>query len=196
MAHVPNKAITLSGKDYVMNTLDIAYANRELYLTGEVNDEMSRAVCSSLRDLARESKEDITLYIQGPGGSVTAGLAIYDTCRAIGCDIRTVACGMAASMSAFLVTCAGTKGKRYIQPHAEMMIHQPLGGASGQASDVRIHAQHVLNVRDQLNAMLAECTGQSLQTIEQDTERDHFMRAEEAVSYGLADHIGEPFSEW
>ena len=196
MTYVPNKAVTRSGKDYLLNTVDIGFANREVYITGEISDETALAVCSAVRCLARESNEDITLYIQGPGGSVSSGLSIYDTCQAVHCDIRTVACGMAASMSAFLVCCAGTPGKRYVQPNAELMIHQPLGGTSGQATDIRIHAEHVLKTRELLNQLLAKHTGQTIETIERDTERDNFMDAMEAKEYGLIDIIGEPVSEW
>ena len=195
MAYILSKAVNFSGKDYFMNTLDIALSEREIYLTGEISEENAMLVCSAIRCLARESTDDITLYIQSPGGSVSAGLSIFDTCQAVRCDICTVACGMAASMAAFLVCCAGTKGKRYVQPNAEMMIHQPLGGAQGQVTDIRIRAEHAARVKDRLNCILAEATGQDLSTIERDTDRDNYMTAEEAVAYGLADLIGEPAGE-
>lgn len=196
MNYLMKKAINLNGNDMVMDTLDISYANREIYITGEITDELATVVNSALRCLARESDEDITLFIQSPGGSVSAGFSIYDTVKAIKCDIITVACGMAASMGAFLLTAAGTKGKRWCHPNAEVMIHQPLGGTSGQATDIRIHAEHILNTRAKLNRIFSECTGQSSEKIESDTERDNIMSAEEALKYGLVDKIGDPISDW
>ncbi len=196
MNYLIKKAINLNGNDLVMDTLDISYAKREIYITGEITDEMATIVNSALRCLARDSDEDITLFIQSPGGSVSAGFSIYDTIKALKCDIVTVACGMAASMGAFLLAAAGTKGKRWCQPNAEVLIHQPLGGASGQATDIRIHAEHILNTRAKLNRIFSECTGQSSEKIESDTERDNIMSAEEALKYGLVDKIGDPISEW
>ena len=196
MNYLMKKAINLNGNDMFMDTLDISYANREIYITGEITDELATVVNSALRCLARESDEDITLFIQSPGGSVSAGFSIYDTVKAIKCDIITVACGMAASMGAFLLTAAGTKGKRWCHPNAEVMIHQPLGGTSGQATDIRIHAEHILNTRAKLNRIFSECTGQSSEKIESDTERDNIMSAEEALKYGLVDKIGDPISDW
>ena len=196
MNYLIKKAINLNGNDLVMDTLDISYAKREIYITGEITDEMATIVNSALRCLARDSDEDITLFIQSPGGSVSAGFSIYDTIKALKCDIVTVACGMAASMGAFLLATAGTKGKRWCQPNAEVLIHQPLGGASGQATDIRIHSEHILNTRAKLNRIFSECTGQSSEKIESDTERDNIMSAEEALKYGLVDKIGDPISEW
>lgn len=196
MNYLIKKAINLNGNDLVMDTLDISYAKREIYITGEITDEMATIVNSALRCLARDSDEDITLFIQSPGGSVSAGFSIYDTIKALKCDVVTVACGMAASMGAFLLAAAGTKGKRWCQPNAEVLIHQPLGGASGQATDIRIHAEHILNTRAKLNRIFSECTGQSSEKIESDTERDNIMSAEEALKYGLVDKIGDPISEW
>lgn len=196
MNYLIKKAINLNGNDLVMDTLDISYAKREIYITGEITDEMATIVNSALRCLARDSDEDITLFIQSPGGSVSTGFSIYDTIKALKCDIVTVACGMAASMGAFLLAAAGTKGKRWCQPNAEVLIHQPLGGASGQATDIRIHAEHILNTRAKLNRIFSECTGQSSEKIESDTERDNIMSAEEALKYGLVDKIGDPISEW
>lgn len=196
MNYLIKKAINLNGNDLVMDTLDISYAKREIYITGEITDEIATIVNSALRCLARDSDEDITLFIQSPGGSVSAGFSIYDTIKALKCDIVTVACGMAASMGAFLLAAAGTKGKRWCQPNAEVLIHQPLGGASGQATDIRIHAEHILNTRAKLNRIFSECTGQSSEKIESDTERDNIMSAEEALKYGLVDKIGDPISEW
>lgn len=189
-------AINLNGTDLVLDTLDISYARREIYITGEITDEMATVVNSALRCLARDSDEDITLFIQSPGGSVSAGFSIYDTIKALKCDVVTVACGMAASMGAFLLAAAGTKGKRWCQPNAEVLIHQPLGGTSGQATDIRIHAEHILNTRAKLNKIFSECTGQSFEKIERDTERDNIMSAEEALNYGLVDKVGDPITEW
>ena len=196
MNYLIKKAINLNGNDLVMDTLDISYAKREIYITGEITDEMATIVNSALRCLARDSDEDITLFIQSPGGSVSAGFSIYDTIKTLKCDVVTVACGMAASMGAFLLAAAGTKGKRWCQPNAEVLIHQPLGGTSGQATDIRIHAEHILNTRAKLNRIFSECTGQSSEKIESDTERDNIMSAEEALKYGLVDKIGDPISEW
>lgn len=196
MNYLIKKAINLNGNDLVMDTLDISYAKREIYITGEITDDMAMIVNSALRCLARDSDEDITLFIQSPGGSVSAGFSIYDTIKALKCDVVTVACGMAASMGAFLLAAAGTKGKRWCQPNAEVLIHQPLGGTSGQATDIRIHAEHILNTRAKLNRIFSECTGQSSEKIESDTERDNIMSAEEALKYGLVDKIGDPISEW
>lgn len=196
MNYLIKKAINLNGNDLVMDTLDISYAKREIYITGEITDELATVVNSALRCLARDSDEDITLFIQSPGGAVSAGFSIYDTIKALKCDVVTVACGMAASMGAFLLAAAGTKGKRWCQPNAEVLIHQPLGGASGQATDIRIHAEHILKTRAKLNRILSECTGQPSDKIESDTERDNIMSAEEALKYGLVDKIGDPISEW
>lgn len=196
MNYLVKKAVNLNGNDLVMDTLDISYAKREIYITGEITDDMATVVNSALRCLARDSDEDITVFIQSPGGSVSAGFSIYDTVKALKCDIVTVACGMAASMGAFLLAAAGTKGKRWCQPNAEVLIHQPLGGTSGQATDIRIHAEHILKTRDKLNRIFSECTGQPSDKIESDTERDNIMSAEEALKYGLVDKIGDPISEW
>lgn len=190
------KAVNLNGQDMLLSPMDLDFAHRVLSLTGEVNEEVATQVNTALRCLARDSEEDITLYIQSPGGSVSAGFSIYDTIQSLPCEIVTVACGMAASMGAFLVAAAGTKGKRWCQPHAEVLIHQPLARTSGQATDIRIHAEHILNTRARLNRLLAACTGQAFETIEADTERDNIMTAEEALAYGLVDKIGDPISEW
>ena len=137
---------------------------------------------------AEDPEKDIYLYINSPGGSVTAGLAIYDTMNYIKPDVSTVCLGMAASMGAFLLA-AGAKGKRFALPNSEIMIHQPMGGASGQATDIAIHAEHILRIKDNLNRILAERTGQPLEKIKADTERDNFMTAEEAKAYGLVDEV-------
>lgn len=196
MNYLVKKHLNLNGQDVLLSPLDIDFAHRTISLTGEIDEDTATVVNAALRCLARDSEEDITLYIQSPGGSVAAGLSIYDTARALKCDLVTVACGMAASMGAFLLAAAGTKGKRWCQPSAEVLIHQPLGGARGQATDIRIHAEHILKTRAKLNEVLAQCTGQDARQIERDTERDNIMSAQEALEYGLVDRIGDPASEW
>ena len=162
---------------------------RIIFLDGEVCDESASVVVAQLLFLEAEDPEkDIQLYINSPGGSVTAGLAIYDTMQYIKCDVSTVCIGMAASMGAFLLT-GGKKGKRFALPNAEIMIHQPSGGAQGQATEIQIAAEHILKIRQKLNEMLAENTGKSLDVIKVDTERDNFMSAEEAKEYGLIDEV-------
>ena len=195
MNYLIKTPINLNGNDILLSPLDIDYSHRTISIVGEIDDETAMVVNATLRALARNSSDDITIYIQSPGGSVSAGLAIYDTAKAIKCDIRTVACGLAASMAAFLVTAAGTKGKRYAQENAEFLIHQPLGGTSGQATDIRIYAEHILYIRSKINRILAECTGQSIDKIDADTDRDYIMDADAALEYGLIDKIGDPFSE-
>lgn len=163
--------------------------DRIIMLTEEVNDATSSLVVAQLLYLeGQDPAKDISLYINSPGGSVTAGMAIYDTMQYIKCDVSTICMGMAASMGAFLLT-AGAKGKRYALPNSDIMIHQPSGGAKGQATDVMIHAGHIIDTKKRLNKILAEKTGQPLEVIERDTERDNFMTAEEAVKYGLIDKV-------
>jgi ATP-dependent Clp protease protease subunit len=165
--------------------------DRIIFLADEVNDVTASLVVAQLLFLeAQDPDKDISLYINSPGGSVSAGLAIYDTMNFIKCDVSTTCIGMAASMGAFLLS-AGAKGKRYALPNSEIMIHQPLGGMQGQASDIKIHADHILRTRDRLNKILAANTGKPLETIELDTERDNFMSAEEACAYGLIDKVIE-----
>ncbi|MBR4944549.1 MAG: ATP-dependent Clp endopeptidase proteolytic subunit ClpP [Peptococcaceae bacterium] len=163
--------------------------DRIILLGDEVNNVTANAIIAQLLFLeADDPDKDIFLYINSPGGSVSAGLAIYDTMNFIKPDVSTVCLGMAASMGAFLLA-AGAKGKRFALPNSEIMIHQPMGGASGQATDIAIHAEHILRTRDNLNKILAERTGQSLEQIRQDTERDNFMTAEQAKAYGLVDEV-------
>ncbi len=163
--------------------------DRIVFLCDEVNDATASLVVAQLLFLeAKDPDKDINLYINSPGGSVSAGLAIYDTMNFIKCDVSTTCIGMAASMGAFLLS-SGAKGKRYALPNSEIMIHQPLGGAKGQASDIKIHAEHILKTRDKLNKILAENTGKALSDIENDTERDNFMSAYEACEYGLIDKV-------
>ena len=163
--------------------------DRSILLGDEVNNVTANAIIAQLLFLeADDPDKDISLYINSPGGSVTAGLAIFDTMNYIKPDVSTVCLGMAASMGAFLLA-AGAKGKRFALPNSEIMIHQPMGGASGQATDIAIHAEHILRTRETLNKILAERTGQSLEQIKQDTERDNFMTAEQAKAYGLVDEV-------
>ena len=165
--------------------------DRIIMLCDEVNDTTASLVVAQLLYLeGQDSEKDISLYINSPGGSVTAGLAIYDTIKYIKCDVSTICMGMAASMGAFLLS-AGTKGKRLALPNSTIMIHQPSGGAQGQATDMRIHTEWILDVKKKLNQMLAEVTGQPLEVIERDTERDNFMTAQQALEYGLIDKIIE-----
>lgn len=165
--------------------------DRIIMLSDEVNDTTASLIVAQLLYLeAQDPDKDISFYINSPGGSVTAGMAIYDTMQYIKCDVNTICVGMAASMGAFLLS-AGTKGKRYALPNSEIMIHQPLGGMKGQASDIKIHADHILRTKDKLNRILSERTGQPLEVIERDTDRDNFMTAQEAVEYGLIDKVFE-----
>lgn len=194
--HEYRKVMTkINNQDVLMETTDIDFKNRIIYIFSEIHDKEAKEVISSIHCLARLSKDDIYIYVNSPGGSVTAGMSIYDTCILCGCDIVTIATGQAASMGSFLIAAAGTKGKRFAHPSAEFMIHQPLGGAAGQASEIRIQAEHILKTRDKLNAILSECTGQNIQTIECDTERDNYMSSREALKYGLIDKIGDPLLE-
>ncbi len=165
--------------------------DRIIFLSDEVNDTTASLVVAQLLFLeAQDRDKDISFYINSPGGSVTAGMAIYDTMQFIKCDVSTICIGMAASMGAFLLA-AGTKGKRLALPHSEIMIHQPMGGAQGQATDIKIHADLILRTREMLNRILSERTGKPLDVIERDTERDNFMTAEQALAYGLIDRIIE-----
>ena len=162
---------------------------RIIFLDGEVNDSSASVIVAQLLFLeAEDPNKDIHLYINSPGGSVTAGMAIYDTMNYIKCDVSTICIGMAASMGAFLLS-SGAKGKRYALPNAEVMIHQPSGGAQGQATEIKIVAEHILRTRSKLNNILAANTNQPLEVIERDTERDYYMSAEEAAGYGLIDTV-------
>jgi ATP-dependent Clp protease protease subunit len=163
--------------------------DRIIFIDEEITDHLASVVVAQLLFLeAEDSEKDICIYINSPGGSVSAGLAIYDTTRYIKPEVSTICIGLAASMGAFLLA-AGTKGKRYALPNAEIMIHQPLGGTSGQAEDIRIHAEHILKIRDNMNRILSENTGQSLEKIVNDVDRDNFMSAQEAAEYGLIDKV-------
>lgn len=163
--------------------------DRIIMLSSQIDDDVANSVIAQLLFLdAQDPDKDIFLYINSPGGSVTAGMAIYDTMNFVKSDVQTIVMGMAASMGSFLAT-AGAKGKRYALPNAEIMIHQPLGGAQGQATEIEIAARHILKIKAKLNTILAERTGQPIEVIERDTDRDNYMSAEEAKQYGLIDHI-------
>ena len=165
--------------------------DRIIFLDGEVNNDSASLVVAQLLFLESEDPDkDINLYINGPGGVITAGMAIYDTMQYVKPDVSTICVGMAASMGAFLLA-AGAKGKRYALPNAEIMIHQPLGGAQGQATDIKIQADHIIRIKEKLNRILAEKTGQPLERVTADTERDNYMTAEEAAAYGLIDTVVE-----
>ena len=164
-------------------------SDRIIVLSDEVNDTTASLVVAQLLFLeGQDPDKDISLYINSPGGSVTAGMAIYDTMNYIKCDVSTICIGMAASMGAFLLS-SGAKGKRYALPNSEIMIHQPLGGAQGQATEIQIAAEHIRRTREKLNRILAENTGKSIEKINRDTERDNFLSAQEAFEYGLVDKV-------
>ena len=189
MPLVPNVIEQTPGGERAYDIYSRLLSDRIVMLTDEVNDVTASLVVAQMLFLeAQDPDKDIYFYINSPGGSVSAGFAIYDTMNYIKCDVCTICMGMAASMGAFLLS-GGAKGKRLALPNAEIMIHQPLGGAQGQASDIKIHADHILRTRDKLNKLLAEHTGRSLQEIERDTERDNFLSAEEACAYGLIDKV-------
>ncbi|MBR7098813.1 MAG: ATP-dependent Clp endopeptidase proteolytic subunit ClpP [Clostridia bacterium] len=163
--------------------------DRIVFLSDEVNDTTASLVVAQMLFLeAQDAEKEISFYINSPGGSVTAGMAIYDTMQFIKCDVSTICIGLAASMGAFLLS-SGTKGKRFALPHSEIMIHQPLGGARGQATDIQIQAEQILRVKRTLNEILSENTGKSLDIIERDTDRDNYMTAQQALEYGLIDKI-------
>ena len=165
--------------------------DRIIMLSDEINDATASLVVAQLLYLeSQDPDKDIHLYINSPGGSISAGMAIYDTMQYIKCDVSTICVGLAASMGSFLLA-AGAKGKRYALPNSEIMIHQPLGGAKGQASDIKIQADHILYIRNRMNRMLSELTGQPLEIIERDTDRDNWMTADDAVRYGIVDKVVE-----
>ena len=163
--------------------------DRIIFLSGEIDDAVANTVVAQLIFLeGKDPTKDISLYINSPGGSVTAGMAIYDTMNYIKCDVSTICVGMAASMGAFLLS-SGAKGKRFALKNSEIMIHQPLGGAQGQASDIRIQAEHILRIKKRMNQILAENTGKPVETVEKDTDRDNYLTADEACEYGLIDKV-------
>jgi len=187
------KVVTASG----IMTSDIysdEFTHRRVYLTGAIDDASAMDVCAQINHLASQSREDICLVINSQGGSVSAGMAILDTMSTCRCDVCTVVLGSAASMGAFLASC-GTKGKRFVGDNAEMMIHQPLGGASGQASDIERTAAHIVKIKQKLYTRLAANTGQTYEKICADCDRDYYLTAEEAIAYGLVDRIFDGFDD-
>lgn len=190
----PSIVTNINGHDQSTNIINYDFEkNRFIYINGEVNDLMAMSVTSQLRYLDAKSDDPITVFINSPGGSVTAGLAIYDCMKhGIHCDVITVATGMAASMGAFLLA-AGANGKRYATPNAEIMIHQPLGGVQGQATDISLVANHIQYMKKKLAAILAEECGKTQKKLVHDTERDNWMSSMAAKEYGLIDHVGYPY---
>ena len=186
---IPSVGERTSGGERSYDLYSRLLEDRIIFLAGEIDDAVANTVVAQLIYLeAKDPGKDISLYINSPGGSVSAGLAIYDTMNYIKCDVSTICIGMAASMAAFLLS-SGAKGKRFALKNSEVMIHQPLGGAQGQASDIKIHAEHILKTKDKLNRILAANTGRPLEVIERDTDRDNFLSADEALSYGLIDRV-------
>ena len=185
---IPTVVEKSSNKEYAYDLYSRLLNDRIVFINGEINDAVSNIVVSELLYLDSINHEDIHLYINSPGGSITAGMAIYDTMNYIKSDVRTICIGLAASMGAFLLS-SGTKGKRFSLPNSEIMIHQPLGGTSGQASDIKIAAERILKIRDKLNDILANNTNQDIKIIEKDTERDNYMDPIDALNYGLIDKI-------
>ena len=177
-----------SNKEYAFDLYSRLLNDRIVFLNGEVNDSMASIIVSELLYLDSLNHNDIYLYINSPGGSITSGMAIYDTMNYIKSDIKTICIGLAASMGAFILA-NGTKGKRCSLPNSEIMIHQPLGGTQGQATDIKIAAERILKIKDKLNHILSNATGKSIEILEKDTERDNFMDPDEALEYGLIDEI-------
>ncbi len=188
MNFVPNVLEKSSNGERVYDLYSRLLKDRIILLNGEINDNTANIVVSELLYLDSINHQDISIYINSPGGSITSGMAIYDTMNYIKSDVSTICIGMAASMAAFLLS-SGKKGKRYALPNSEVMIHQPLGGAQGQATEIKIAATRILKLKDKLNKILAENTGKDLKTIETDTERDYFLDSDEALEYGIIDDI-------
>ncbi|WP_415405095.1 ATP-dependent Clp endopeptidase proteolytic subunit ClpP [Staphylococcus epidermidis] len=189
---IPTVIETTNRGEHAYDIYSRLLKDRIIMLGSQIDDNVANSIVSQLLFLqAQDSEKDIYLYINSPGGSVTAGFAIYDTIQHIKPDVQTICIGMAASMGSFLLA-AGAKGKRFALPNAEVMIHQPLGGAQGQATEIEIAANHILKTREKLNRILSERTGQSIEKIQQDTDRDNFLTAAEAKEYGLIDEVMEP----
>jgi len=185
---IPNVLEKTSNSERVYDIYSRLLKDRIIMLSGEIDDNVSNIIVSELLYLDSISHDDINIYINSPGGSITSGMAIYDTINYIKSDVSTICIGMAASMAAFLLS-SGTKGKRCALPNSEVMIHQPLGGASGQATEIKIAAQRILKLKDKLNKILSINTGKDIKKIENDTERDNFMDSNEALKYGIVDKI-------
>lgn len=189
---IPTVIETTNGGERAYDIYSRLLKDRIIMLGSAIDDNVANSIVSQLLFLqAQDAEKDIYLYINSPGGSVTAGFAIYDTIQHIKPDVQTICIGMAASMGSFLLA-AGAKGKRFALPNAEVMIHQPLGGAQGQATEIEIAAKHILRTRERLNKILSERTGQPIEKIEKDTDRDNFLTAQEAKEYGLIDEVMEP----
>lgn len=188
MSLIPIVVDKTSGGERSYDIYSRLLKNRIILLSSEINDEVASSVVAQLLYLDSLNHDDISIYINSPGGSITSGMAIFDTMNFVKSDVSTICLGMAASMGAFLLSC-GKKGKRYILPHAEVMIHQPLGGAEGQATEIKIAAERILKLKEKLNEILAKNTNQKVEKIAVDTERDHFLTAEEALKYGIVDKI-------
>lgn len=185
---IPNVLEKTNNTERVYDLYSRLLQDRIIMLSGEINDNMANIIVSELIYLDSISHDDINIYINSPGGSITSGMAIYDTMNYIKSDVSTICIGMAASMAAFILS-SGKKGKRYILPNSEVMIHQPLGGAQGQATEIKIAANRILRLKDKLNKILADNTDQDIKKIEIDTERDYFMDSNEALNYGIIDEI-------
>ena len=185
---IPTVIDKVNNSERVYDIYSRLLKDRIIIINGEINNELSNSVVAQLLFLDSLNNEDISIYINSPGGSVTDGMAIYDTMNFINSDVSTIGLGMCASMGAFLLS-SGTKGKRYALPNCEVMIHQPLGGAQGQATEIKIAAEHILKTKDKLNKILSLNTGKDLNIIEKDTDRDNFMTSSEALKYGIIDEI-------
>lgn len=190
MGLIPTVVERSSNGERVYDIYSRLLKDRIIVISGEIDDDSANAVVAELLYLDSLNHNDISIYINSPGGSVTAGMAIYDTMNFIESDVSTICLGMSASMAAFLLS-SGTKGKRYCLPNSEVMIHQPLGGAQGQATEIKIAAERILKLREKLNQILSKNTGKDLKTVEKDTERDYFLSAKEALDYGIIDKILE-----
>lgn len=193
---VPNLITTLDGKEVMVDFLTAEVTqSRMIRIIGEINDDTASYICSEIRYLSKNSKEPLTLILNSPGGSISAGMAIYDTLNASGCEVTTVVEGMAASMAAFLATCAATKGRRFCQPNAEIMVHQPLGGVQGQASDITIAASHINNTKKKMTKIFADSVNLEESKIKALTDRDTWLSAEDALKMGFVDYIGDPMDD-
>ena len=188
---IPYVVERTSGGELSYDLFSRLLEDRIIFLSGEIDDALANTVVAQLIYLeGKDPSKDISIYINSPGGSVTAGMAIYDTMNYIKCDVSTISVGFSASMGAFLLA-AGTKGKRYALKNSEIMIHQVLGGAQGQASDIQIQAEHILRIKKRMNQILAENTGKPVETVEKDTDRDNYLTADEALAYGIVDKVYE-----
>lgn len=185
---IPNVLEKTNSGDRVYDLYSKLLEDRIILLSGEINDNISNIIISELLYLDSISEEDITIYINSPGGEITSGMAIYDTMNYIKSDVSTICIGMAASMAAFLLS-SGEKGKRFILPNSEVMIHQPLGGVQGQATDIKIASDRILKIKNKINKILSKNTGNNIRQIEIDTERDNYMNSKEALEYGIVDKI-------